>query len=83
MKRIDNRTVEFNHLELCIKEKFEDLLDQGQSITNAAINALPTRSDGTVPTELRDLSPAFVRYLSDNTVRLDSQTGRLSVVVPS
>lgn len=72
MKRINARTVEYTDHEWAIKEGYEQALDDGLGIQDAAwkvLNALP-------PQERVDLSMAFVLYLSDGTVGYTVLTGQ-------
>jgi len=64
MHRIDENTVEFTTVgELRAKERFEELLEDGQSIALAAGQALEEQIS------LRwKFSSAFVEYLSDGTL---------------
>ena len=59
MKRIDDRTVEFTEQEVEVKNLFDDMTDEGMTVTDAAAAVL---------TSLPDPDPAFVLYLSDGTL---------------
>ena len=74
MNRIDSRTVEFTHSgEVAAKERFEQALDDGLTITAAAIVALEDQT----PAARSRLSRDFVEYLSDGCVMVIKKTGRV------
>lgn len=59
MKRIDERTIEMTDKEMEVWEVFNQILDEGHGIADAAkyaVSAMPKPS------------PAFVEYLSDGTL---------------
>lgn len=73
MKRIDARTVELTARETELRARFDDLLDEGHSVTHAAlvtIRETATDGPGTIPISV---DPAFVEYLSEGTVTLTTR----------
>lgn len=67
MNRIDSRTVEFtDYIEVEVKERFEELLDNGHGIPEAATLALQEGLRNH-PSNAR-FTRAFVEYLSEDTV---------------
>lgn len=78
MRRIDKRTVQLTVEEMAIKDLFDSKLDEGATIKDAAIWALSTYCVEH-PEYARRLEGAFVRYISDGTLRWRPQSTTLIV----
>jgi hypothetical protein len=77
MQHIDSRTVEYTTTgEMIAKDRFEELLDEGHSISSAAATALEEGINAG-----QKFARNFVDYLSENTLWITNK-GR-GVVIPT
>jgi hypothetical protein len=72
MHRIDSRTVEYTTFEMTVVENFDQYLDQGLGIQDAALKAL---EEVTAVQRTEHMSMSFAGHLSDGTVGYSPLTG--------
>lgn len=77
MIRLNKRTVQLNSFEIRVSEAFQEALSEGLGIADATVKVI---NDLSVREKTFDLTPAFVAYLSDNTVRWYPQTREVRVL---